>query len=202
MLSAIGKEMNMGNDEVLTAQEAAELLGAHVETIRRMARKGIIPAYKIGKDWRFRKAVLLSWSERNPVTQKPVCILAIDDDARICRLIQRFLEPAGYRIITAPSGSEGLVYLRTESIDLVLLDLEMPVMNGPAFIGELKKIRPDIPVIVVTGYPDGNLMLEASRLGPLMLIAKPIDRKMLLSALTLTLEGSKTETDAVSNLSQ
>jgi excisionase family DNA binding protein len=194
--------MIMGSDEVLSAQEAAELLGAHVETIRRMARKGAIPAYKIGKDWRFRKTALLSWSETNPATKKPIGILAIDDDARVCRLIQRFLEPAGYRVVTASSGAEGLVHLRSEPIDLVLLDLEMPIMNGPAFIRELKAIRPDTPVLVVTGYPDGNLMMEASKFGPLMLITKPIDRKILLSAVTLTLEGSMTETGAVSNQTQ
>lgn len=192
----------MGKDEVLNAQEAAELLGAHVETIRRMARRGTIPAYKIGKDWRFRMAALVSWSETNPVTKKPIGILAIDDDARVCRLIRRVLEPAGYRVITAPNGIEGLVLLRTEPIDLVLLDLEMPIMNGPAFIRESKQIRPDLPVIIVTGYPDGNLMMEASKFGPLMLIAKPVDRKMLLSAVTLALEGSMSETDAVSNQTQ
>lgn len=202
MIGSIDKEMIMGRDEVLSAQEAAKLLGAHVETIRRMARKGAIPAYKIGKDWRFRKTALLSWSETNPATKKPIGILAIDDDAKVCLLIQRFLEPAGYRVVTASSGTEGLVHLRSESIDLVLLDLEMPIMNGPAFIRELKTIRPDTPVIVVTRYPDGNLMMEASKFGPLLLITKPIDRKMLFSAVTLALEGSMMERDTISNQTQ
>ena len=48
------------NEEALNTHQAAALLGAHVETIRRLARKGAIPAFKVGKDWRFRKSSLLS----------------------------------------------------------------------------------------------------------------------------------------------
>ena len=58
------------NADVLNSQEAARLLGAHVETIRRMARRGAIPAYKIGKDWRFNKIALLNWSQSNPALEK------------------------------------------------------------------------------------------------------------------------------------
>jgi len=58
----------MKNDsDVLNAKEAAEYLKAHVETVRRMARRGEIPAFKVGKDWRFHKELLRQWSEeQNP----------------------------------------------------------------------------------------------------------------------------------------
>ena len=49
--------------EALTAQEAAVLLNAHVETIRRLARQGEIPSFKLGKDWRFHEAALRSWAD-------------------------------------------------------------------------------------------------------------------------------------------
>ena len=48
---------------VLNAKEAAEYLKAHVETVRRMARRGEIPAFKVGKDWRFQKEALKKWTE-------------------------------------------------------------------------------------------------------------------------------------------
>jgi excisionase family DNA binding protein len=51
------------NNEVLNAKEAAVFLKAHVETLRRMARRGEIPAFKVGKDWRFHKSALIQWSE-------------------------------------------------------------------------------------------------------------------------------------------
>jgi len=58
----------MKNDsDVVNAKEAAEYLKAHVETVRRLARRGEIPAFKIGKDWRFHKEALQRWSEgQNP----------------------------------------------------------------------------------------------------------------------------------------
>jgi len=51
------------NSDVLNTREAADYLRAHVETVRRLARRGDIPAYKIGKDWRFRRKALLRWAD-------------------------------------------------------------------------------------------------------------------------------------------
>jgi len=50
----------------------------------------------------------------------------------------------------------------------------MPEMNGPQFLEELRKIHPDLPVVIVTGYPDGELMKAAAGYAPVMLLAKPI----------------------------
>lgn len=185
----------MEHDDIFSAQQAAEFLGAHVETIRRMARKGAIPAFKIGKDWRFRKALLISWSKTNPELKRGSNVLVIEDDVGVRALMQRLLESQGYRVLTAANGGEGLVHVRNDTVNLVLLDLEMPVMNGPEFIGELRKQGLDIPVVVVSGYPDSALMMEASRFGPLMLVPKPIDRKVLLSAVKITMKGSMADVD-------
>jgi excisionase family DNA binding protein len=55
--------------DVMNAREAADFLKAHVETIRRLARRGEIPAFKVGKDWRFHKKALLSWTQGQGPTQ-------------------------------------------------------------------------------------------------------------------------------------
>jgi excisionase family DNA binding protein len=178
------------NDDVLNTQQAAHLLGAHVETIRRLARKGAIPAYKIGKDWRFSKTALLSWSQSNPALEKKATLMVIDDDSGTRKLITRWLEPAGYRLIGAPDGIDGLAGIQKNAVDLVLLDLNMPRMHGPAVIAELRNTHPDLPIILVTGYQDGELMAEAYRYGPFMVVPKPIDREALIYAVGVTLEGS------------
>jgi FixJ family two-component response regulator len=72
----------------------------------------------------------------------------------------------------------------------------MPVMNGPQFIAEIRKTGFRTPVIIVSGYPDGALMMEACRFGPLMLIPKPIEKSMLLSAANMALAGKPAEVDA------
>jgi len=55
----------------------------------------------------------------------------------------------------------------------------MPDMNGPQFLDRLRELQPGIPVVVVTGYPDGELMKQATRHAPLLLLAKPVDRERL-----------------------
>lgn len=179
-------------NDVINVQEAAELLNAHIETIRRLARKGAIPAFKLGKDWRFRKSALLAWSETHPGVKKEVCIQVIDDDPGICRLMRRHLEPLGYRVITASTGIDGLAQLDREAVHLVLLDLVMPVMSGAEFIREIRTAGLEIPVLIVTGYPDSDLMMDACRFGPLTLIPKPIEKQMLIAAVNLVLGGALT----------
>ena len=178
------------NSDVLNAKEAAELLGAYVETVRRLARKGEIPAYKIGKDWRFRKEALIHWAETQPLGRKPPLVLVIDDDTGVRELMRRFLEAEHYRVCLASDGAEGLAWLNRESVNLILLDLKMPGMNGPQFLSRCREANPILPVIVITGYPDSDLMMEALRHGPITLLAKPIEREQLMLAVHTVLKGA------------
>ena len=75
---------------VMNAKEAAQFLGAHVETIRRLARKGEVPAYKVGKDWRFRREALVEWVDGHPVRQKLPNILIVDEEEPIRNLVELF----------------------------------------------------------------------------------------------------------------
>lgn len=96
----------------LNAQQAAQLLGAHVETVRRMARRQDLPAFKVGKDWRFNKTALLTWSKAQQRRSEQGSVLVIDDDATVSRFIRRQLELLGHRVMVATNGSEGLVCLQ------------------------------------------------------------------------------------------
>jgi excisionase family DNA binding protein len=182
---------------VLTAQEAAETLGVHVETIRRLARKRDLPSFKIGKDWRFRKDALLQWMENGPQNSHYPCLLVIDDDPSMRKLLRINLESEGYRVITAANGPEGLELVQQAVVHLVLLDLKMPGMKGPEIVAELRKNHPDLPVIIVTGYPDSQMMMEVNAQCPVMLVAKPINKKILLRAVHITLEGTMSQKERV-----
>jgi len=176
--------------EILTSQQAASLLGAHVETVRRLARKGGIPAFKLGKDWRYEKQSLLEWAATHHQRSRKATVLSIDDEPSIGKLIQRTLEPDICRVVTAQNGEEGLAILGERSVDLVLLDLYMPGMNGPECIRELRRTHPEMPVVIVTGFPDSALMMEANLHGPLILVAKPIVKDRLVSAVRMALNGT------------
>ncbi|MCF8108043.1 MAG: response regulator [Desulfohalobiaceae bacterium] len=178
------------NAEILNAHEAAEFLGAHVESIRRLARKGKLPAYKIGKDWRFRKGALMEWAESHHQRCSPPCVLVVDDDAGVRRVIKRILESEGYQVRLASNGTQGLECLDRESIDLIVLDLKIPEMSGPDFLDQFRKEHGVIPVVIITGYPESSLMQEAMKYGPFTLLAKPIDRNQFVQAVHLALNNS------------
>ena len=176
--------------DVLTTREAADLLRAHVETVRRLARREEIPAYKIGKDWRFRRDALLRWAETHHLRHREPHVLVIDDDKMIRDLLRQLLGPEGYRVATASEGEEALRYVSHGPPDLVLLDLKMPGMNGVEFLRRFREEHADVPVMVITGYPDSDLMAQAMRCGPVTLLAKPVKKTVLLRAVHIALSGS------------
>lgn len=178
------------NDEVFNAREAADFLGAHVETVRRLARKGDIPSFKVGNDWRFRKDSLLKWAETDHLQRKPPFVLVIGTDAGIRKLVKRHLEEEGYRVCLASDDAEGLGWLNKEPVNLIVLDFKVLEMNGLTFLRELREAHDTLPVIVMTQYPDGPLMAEAIQYGPFILIAKPVEKKQLIQAVETILNGA------------
>ena len=184
-----GRRTTEGTD-VVDAQGAASLLGAHLETVRRLARKGKIPSYKIGKDWRFSKSALRNWAETHHSRQRPPLVLVVDDEKSFRETTRMFLEAEEYRVATAVNGDEALELARREPIDLVLLDLVMPGISGVEVLKELHGMDPDLPVVVITAYPDSELMAEALRYPPVTLLPKPLEKTVLLKTVQRVLRGS------------
>ena len=172
---------------VFGIREAAAFLGAHEQTIRRLARRNAIPCFKVGRDWRFRKEALVRWSEdqhrggseEQLCADGPCSVLVVDDEEKICRALSGMLQRFGYSVRQATSGQDGLALVGQEVPDLILLDLMMPDMNGPRFLEELRKTHPELPVVIVTGYPDSDLMQQATQYAPVMLLSKPVDAQLL-----------------------
>jgi excisionase family DNA binding protein len=169
--------------DVLNVQEAARLLGVHIETIRRLARTGGIPAFKVGRGWRIRVDSLLKWSDTQQVQRPQPSVLVVDDDKWVQTTFRRILEKQGCRFIEAAGGNEALDILDHEKVDAVFLDLMMPAMTGPEVLQELRKKNIEVPVTLITGYPDSDLVMEAGRYGPVTLLVKPVEKAQLLQAL-------------------
>ena len=85
-------------------------------------------------------------------------ILVIDDEAAVRNVTRTLLERAGYAVLTAANGAEGIAVFSAESsrVDLVLLDLTMPQMTGKQVLAELRRIRPDIRVLLASGYTQAD----------------------------------------------
>ncbi len=86
------------------------------------------------------------------------CILVVDDEAQIREITRASLEKNGYRVLTASDGAEAIpLYSQNrDRIKIVLMDMMMPVMDGPASINELREIDPQVRIIAVSGLTEGD----------------------------------------------
>jgi DNA-binding NtrC family response regulator len=116
-------------------------------------------------------------------TIKKSHILIADDEPDILMILGEFLSNEGFNVLTAKDGKQAVEKVRDYSIDLVLLDVAMPEMNGIDALREIKKIKPEIPAIMITAYRDAEKVVEAFRLGAYDCIFKPFDLKYLRKAI-------------------
>lgn len=171
--------------DVLNTVEAAHLLRAHIETIRRLARKGEIPAFKIGKNWRFRKDTLLRWAEKHHLRTDHPSVLVVDDEPRVLKIITTILDRSDLDVIvdTAEDGYKALLRIGQSVPDLLILDTHMPKMDGKTLLRTLKQDdrTKNIKILVATGFPDD--VEEMIRLGADQVILKPFKASELLGIL-------------------
>jgi excisionase family DNA binding protein len=180
--------MNLDAIDVLTVEQAAEILGVHSETVRRLARAGELPATKVGRHWRFRRQALERWFHRQTVGAGRR-VLIVDDDAAMCAALTRMLAPLGVTTVEHTDAREALALALREPPALILLDLKMPTLSGPRFLAALRERHPELPVIIVTGYPDSELMQQAMAHAPLLLLAKPVEPALLQRSVRAVLGG-------------
>jgi CheY-like chemotaxis protein len=89
-----------------------------------------------------------------PLKSQSKMLLCIDDNEDVLECEKAFLESFGYRVLTAPSGGKGLELASIHSIDVVIVDYFMPAMNGQQVAIEMKRLRPQAPIIMLSGPLD------------------------------------------------
>lgn len=115
------------------------------------------------------------------------CIMVVDDEPDILLVLEEFLSREGFKVLTACNGQQAVKKAQEISVDLILLDMAMPVMNGIETLREIKKLKPGIPVVMITAYRDAEKVVEAFRLGAYDCIFKPFDLKYLRQAIVAKL---------------
>ncbi|MBU0682784.1 MAG: response regulator [Candidatus Omnitrophota bacterium] len=106
-------------------------------------------------------------------------ILIIDDEKGACEFIKSFLEDRGYKVFTALNGLDGLELVKNEKLDLVLLDMKLPKMNGVEILSKIKALNSVVRVFVVTGLEDGDEITQAKKIGVEGVLKKPIQLEEL-----------------------
>ena len=133
---------------------------------------------------------MVSEEAQKGVRRPMATILCIDDEESIRRLIQVALEGAGYRVLIAESGQHGLRLLENQEVDLILVDIFMPDMDGLEVIQLLRKTRPASKIIAITGKPGATNNLDiAKHLGAHDSLMKPFSLQELFYAVSSQLTG-------------
>lgn len=102
-------------------------------------------------------------------------ILVVDDELLIRDLLYDFFKGQGWNIAVAENGEKALQIIENQEIDLVLTDLKMPNMDGIALTQKLRESHPDLPVVIMTGYPSVDTAVEALRSRVADYIIKPFN---------------------------
>jgi excisionase family DNA binding protein len=186
-----------GEEGFLTTEEVLEYLQVNLRTVYRLIKAGRIPAVRVGRQWRFRKRDIDAWLESQrprqargnsgasrvaaPAAGRPR-ILVVDDEAAIRDLLTKTLALAEYDVDLAPDGRTALERLRLIPYDLLITDLKMPGIDGLTVVREARRLKADIPVIIITGFSTEASAIEAVNLGVSGYLTKPFRVPRVLAA--------------------
>ncbi len=186
------------DDVYLTTTEVLEYLQVNLRTVYRLLKAGSLPAVRVGRQWRFRRADLDAWLEGQRSTARragaaprpaapaavaapaaktaapaPRRVLVADDEESIRETLSRTLVLAEYSVETVADGPSAVECLRAEAFDLLIADLSMPGLDGLAVVREARRLHPRIAVVIITGYPTEASAIEAINLGVSGYLTKP-----------------------------
>ena len=117
-------------------------------------------------------------------------ILVVDDDPIVLASCKRVLETEGYAVFTASSVPEAVTALAEREYVLLLADIKMPEYDGYHLLGSVKKEHPSLPVIVMSGFPTGEIVSASLAGGALSFVPKPFTPEELLEAVRAAIRTS------------
>ncbi len=129
--------------------------------------------------------------------QQNMTIMIVDDDPSIRNMLSIVLKKENYSVISAGSGEEALKHLKNSDIQMVISDIKMPGMNGIELLGRIKKIKPEIPVLMITAFASTDDAIEAMKLGAEDYVSKPFNLDELKIVIRKTLSKKELEKEIV-----
>ena len=160
--------------ELMTVKETAEYLRIPLPTVYYLVQRGQLPAIQIGGRWRIKRSLLDRDILKEGDKGQPT-VLVVDDDPMLQKLFKEFLKKAGFGRIVVGTGAEAIQYAEKQSFDLVFLDLKLPDIPGDELYKKFKEMHPDMPIVIITGYPDSEILSKILSHGAVTVIQKPIE---------------------------
>src|ERR1700736_374183 len=163
---------------LLTVKETAKYLRIPLPTVYYLVQRGQLPAIQIGGRWRIKKASLDKDILKEDKSGQPT-VLVVDDDESLQSLFKIFLKKIGFSRVVVGTVKEAMAALEKQKFDLLFLDLKLP--DGPAddVYDAAKEVDPDLPIVVITGYPDSEMLDRILARGPVTVLKKPLKIEQL-----------------------
>ncbi len=118
-------------------------------------------------------------------------LLIVDDEEEISSLLAKRLAIENYSCVIANTSEEALHHFYKNQFALVICDVKMPQMDGLELLWKMKGFDPDLMMIMMTGYPDIDVVINAMRIGARDFLVKPFDLDAMVSAVGRVLQGKR-----------
>jgi excisionase family DNA binding protein len=163
---------------LLTVKETAKYLRIPLPTVYYLVQRGQLPAIQIGGRWRIKKNALDKDILKEEKSGQPT-VLVVDDDESLQNLFKLFIKKIGFSRVVVGTVKEAIAALEKQRFDLVFLDLKLP--DGPAddVYDFVKREQPDCPIVIITGYPDSEMLDRILAKGPITVLKKPLKAEQL-----------------------
>jgi excisionase family DNA binding protein len=163
---------------LLTVKETAKYLRIPLPTVYYLVQRGQLPAIQIGGRWRIKKSSLDKDILKEDKSGQPT-VLVVDDDESLQNLFKLFLKKIGFSRVVVGTVKEAMAALEKQKFDLIFLDLKLP--DGPAddVYEQAKEEQPGCPIIIITGYPDSDMLNRILAKGPITVLKKPLKIEQL-----------------------
>src|SRR3954466_1886191 len=158
---------------LMTVKETAEYLRIPLPTVYYLVQRGQLPAIQIGGRWRGKKDAL----DRDDLPKEEIrqpTVLVGGDEEPIQDMFKLFLKKAGFSRLVVGTGKDALAALEKQKFDLCFLDLQLPDITGDEIYAIAKDKYPDLAIVIVTGYPDSEMMNNILKHGPVTMLKKPL----------------------------
>lgn len=111
-------------------------------------------------------------------------VLLVDDEEQFVEVLGQRLQTRGFKVSTAFSGDEAITFLQDNEVDVVILDVQMPGRDGIATLREIKRIKPIVEVLMLTGHGTVETAIQGMKLGAYDYLLKPTDTNELVEKIS------------------
>src|SRR5262249_38763862 len=169
---------------LLTVKETAKYLRIPLNTVYYLVQRGQLPAIRIGGRWRIKKSALDKHILKEDRLGQPT-VLVIDDDEGLQTLFRLLLRKMGFSRVIVGTVKAALAAIENQKFDLIFLDLKLP--DGPAddVYDAAKKEQPDCPIVIITGYPNSDMLNRILAKGPITVLKKPLNIEQITETIRM-----------------